>query len=104
MDRIKRISLQILQDYKDQFGVDFVENKKILDNISTIRSKELKNELAGFITKFIKHEIRENKEKEEQKQREEQISGEEIEPKNQNEIQTSEDYKEQTKETTLSTE
>ena len=65
MDRIKRISMEILEEHKEKFGVDFDENKKTLDNISIIRSKELKNELAGFITKFIKHELREIKENEE---------------------------------------
>ena len=56
--------MEILNDYKDNFGVDFLENKKTLNKISTIRSKELKNELAGYITKFIKHEIREKTENE----------------------------------------
>ncbi len=64
MDRIKRISREILHDYKDDFGVDFVENKKMLNKISIIRSKELKNELAGYITKIIKREIREKTENE----------------------------------------
>ena len=57
--------MEILQDHKEQFGVDFDENKKTLDQISIIRSKELKNELAGFITKFLKHELREIQENEE---------------------------------------
>ncbi len=65
MDRIKKISMEILEIHKEKFGLDFGENKKTLDDISIIRSKELKNELAGFITKFIKHELREIKENEE---------------------------------------
>lgn len=89
MDRIKRISLEILHDYKEKFGVDFVENKKILDNISIVRSKELKNELAGYITKFIKHEIRDRKEKEEQMKKHEQLTSEENDVKSQNESQSS---------------
>ena len=40
------------------FGVNFDENKEALNKISTIRSKILKNELAGYITKFIKNELR----------------------------------------------
>ena len=40
---------------------------KKLDQISIIRSKGLKNEIAGFITKFIKQEIREQKENKELK-------------------------------------
>ena len=56
----------ILDDYKDQFGTSFDENKKILNDISTIRSKSLKNKIAGYITKLIKNEIRNNAEKENQ--------------------------------------
>ena len=58
--------MEILNVHKDQFGTDFLENKKVLDSVSIVRSKGLKNELAGFITKFIKREIREKQEKEKQ--------------------------------------
>ena len=58
--------MTVLDDYKDQFGVSFDDNKKILNDISTIRSKQLKNKIAGYITKLIKNEIRINAEKENQ--------------------------------------
>jgi len=61
MDRIKRLSYEVLDENKSQFGVDFADNKKILNQISIIRSKTLKNKIAGYITKFIKREIREEK-------------------------------------------
>ncbi len=63
MDRIKKISMEIIETNREKFGTDFSENKKILDEISIVRSKGLKNELAGFITRFIKREIRQNEEK-----------------------------------------
>ena len=63
MDRIKKLSNEILEENKAKFGTDFVENKKILNEISIVRSKGLKNQLAGFITRFIKREIREKEEK-----------------------------------------
>ncbi len=59
MDRIKRLSFEVLEKHKSKFGESFDDNKKILDTVSIIRSKGLKNEIAGFITKFIKKEIRE---------------------------------------------
>lgn len=59
MDRIKRLSFEVLGKHKSKFGESFDDNKKILDTVSIIRSKGLKNEIAGFITKFIKKEIRE---------------------------------------------
>lgn len=66
MDRIKRLSKEVLQNHQSKFGEDFAENKKTLNQISIIRSKGLKNELAGYITKFIKKENDNKKLKEEQ--------------------------------------
>lgn len=63
MDRIKRLSDTVLDEHKSKFGEDFADNKKALDEVSIVRSKGLKNEIAGYITKFIKKEIREEKAK-----------------------------------------
>jgi len=57
VDRIKRLALDLLKNYKERFGTDFAENKKVLEQVSIIRSKSLKNELAGYITKCIKREL-----------------------------------------------
>jgi len=66
VDRIKRISYEVLEEHKSQFGVDFADNKKALDQISIIRSKSLKNKISGYITRLIKKEIREEKVKQAQ--------------------------------------
>ena len=66
MDRIKRISYEVLDEHKSEFGVDFADNKKVLDQISIIRSKSLKNKISGYITRLIKKEIREEKTKQAQ--------------------------------------
>jgi len=66
VDRIKRISYEVLDKHKSKFGEDFADNKKILDEVSIVRSKSLKNKVAGYITKFIKKEIREKKSKQAQ--------------------------------------
>ena len=58
--------MTVLGDHKDKFGASFDDNKKILNDISIIRSKSLKNKIAGYITKLIKNEIRINAEKEDQ--------------------------------------
>jgi small subunit ribosomal protein S17e len=63
VDRIKRLSYEVLDGHKSKFGEDFVDNKKALNEISIIRSKGLKNKIAGYITKFVKKEIREEKAK-----------------------------------------
>ena len=56
MDRIKRISAEILTDHRESFGADFSENKKMLNQISIVRSKSLKNKIAGYITKILLRE------------------------------------------------
>ena len=66
MDRIKRFSYEVLDEHKSEFGVDFADNKKVLDQISIIRSKSLKNKISGYITRLIKKEIREEKTKQAQ--------------------------------------
>ncbi len=59
MDRIKRLSYEVLDKYKSKFSENFTDNKKSLDEVAIVRSKGLKNEIAGYITNFIKKENRE---------------------------------------------
>ena len=66
--------MKVLEDNRDKFGINFDENKQALNNISIITSKILKNELAGYITKFIKNELRNETEKAESVENEEQLS------------------------------
>ena len=65
--------MEVFKDHKDKFGINFAENKEILNNVSIITSKMLKNELAGYITKFIKNELRNETEKTESVENEEQL-------------------------------
>ena len=46
----------VLKDNKAKFGVDFNENKNILDSLTTITSKALRNRVAGYITRLLKNE------------------------------------------------
>ena len=63
MNRIKSLSNRVLEEHKSKFGADFTSNKRVLDEITTIRSKSLRNQIAGYITRFIKKEIRDIKSK-----------------------------------------
>lgn len=75
MNRVRRISTDLLEKYEDSFGENFEDNKKALMTISTITSKELKNEIAGFITKTVKRIAREEqKQLADQKTREEEAA------------------------------
>ncbi|RNJ76767.1 MAG: hypothetical protein EB829_03645 [Nitrosopumilus sp. H8] len=63
MDRIKSLSLKVLEEHKSKFGKDFADNKKALNQVAIIRSKGLKNEIAGYITKSVRREMIEEAEK-----------------------------------------
>lgn len=56
MDRIKRLSNEIMNEYQNKFGTDFSSNKQILNEITIIRSKSLKNKIAGYITKILQRQ------------------------------------------------
>ena len=47
----------VLKDNKAKFGIDFNENKNILDSLSKITSKSLRNRVAGYITRLVKNEL-----------------------------------------------
>jgi len=49
--------MDVLGKHRQMFGGDFSDNKRALDQVTIIRSKGLKNEIAGYITKYIKREI-----------------------------------------------
>lgn len=58
--------MQVLGKHRDKFTTDFVKNKILLGELAVIRSKGLKNEMAGYITKFIKRENASNALKEQE--------------------------------------
>ena len=72
--------MEVLENHKDDFGVDFVENKKTLEQLSIVRSKGLKNEIAGYITKFLKHELLDKQKQDERIAKQEKL--EDVEEEN----------------------
>jgi small subunit ribosomal protein S17e len=56
--------MELMSTYKGKFDEDFTHNKKTLNEVAIVRSKGLKNEIAGYISTYIKREIEEREEKE----------------------------------------
>lgn len=61
MNRIKRISAELLEKYPDKFGLDFNNNKNVISEVAIIRSKVLRNELAGYITAHLRKQTAQEK-------------------------------------------
>ena len=56
MDRIKSFTERILEKHRSLFTDDFEDNKSNLVKIANIKSKQLRNKIAGYITHIIKQE------------------------------------------------
>lgn len=54
MDRVRRISTELLTRYPDKFAPDFEQNKKLINELATVRSKVLRNTIAGYITSYLR--------------------------------------------------
>ena len=57
MDRVKKMANELLERYPDKFTSDFNENKETIKNFAIVRSKELRNKIAGYITKTINRNL-----------------------------------------------
>ena len=54
MDRVRRISSVLLSKYPDKFYPDFERNKNAVNELVKIRSKVLRNAIAGYLTSYIR--------------------------------------------------
>ncbi len=58
---IKRSANKLLKDYKESFNSDFKYNKNQVVKFADIRSKKIRNVLAGYISRLIKRGVQSNK-------------------------------------------
>ncbi len=59
MDRVRRISEEIVAKYPGLFGADYQQNKEQLNKVAMVHSKMLRNKIAGYITKMNGREVQE---------------------------------------------
>jgi small subunit ribosomal protein S17e len=63
LNRVKKLSTELLNRYPNKFNVDFQQNKKVIGEIAKVRSKELRNQIAGYIASYINKQAKEQNEK-----------------------------------------
>jgi small subunit ribosomal protein S17e len=68
LDRVRRISEEIVLKFPDLFGTDYQANKEQLNKIAVIHSKMVRNKVAGYITKMNGRAAEEEAEEEEERQ------------------------------------
>jgi len=50
--QIKRFSKVLLEKYPDRFSTDFEKNKISVSELTDVKSKKIKDQIAGHITKI----------------------------------------------------
>jgi small subunit ribosomal protein S17e len=53
MNRIRKLAEELLKHYGEKFTDNFEENKKVLNELAEIKSKYLRNKVAGYITRIV---------------------------------------------------
>jgi ribosomal protein S17E len=53
MDRVRRLSQELIEKHPGMFGTDYTANKAQLAKIATVHSKMIRNKLVGKITKAM---------------------------------------------------
>lgn len=54
MDKTRRLAEIAIEKYPQAFSDDYEQNKKALEELTVIPSKQLRNHLAGYIAKSLK--------------------------------------------------
>lgn len=53
---IKRITIKLVKNHRDELKPDFTENKKKVSELADIPSKKMRNVIAGYATRLMKEE------------------------------------------------
>jgi small subunit ribosomal protein S17e len=51
---VKRTTEQLLSRFKERFTEDFVANKAAVNELLTIHSTKLRNNVAGYLTRLVR--------------------------------------------------
>ena len=54
---IKRVSHKLVKNNPEYYSKKFDENKKLLPNVADIKSKKLRNIIAGYISRLVQKEL-----------------------------------------------
>jgi small subunit ribosomal protein S17e len=54
---IKRTGEELIREYPDEFSENFAENKKKVDELTTVQSKSVRNKIAGYTVALKKRVV-----------------------------------------------
>ena len=56
MDKTRRLAEMIMERHPEAFSADYEKNKAALNELALIPSKQLRNHIAGYISKLLKED------------------------------------------------
>ncbi|MCL4344367.1 MAG: 30S ribosomal protein S17e [Nitrososphaerota archaeon] len=56
MNRIRKLTYELIGMYHDKFTVDFQANKEFIEQVTESESKYVRNKIAGYVTRVIRKE------------------------------------------------
>jgi small subunit ribosomal protein S17e len=51
---VKRTTLKLLKEYPATFTSDFTQNKELVSRYVDVKSKKIRNVVAGYVTRLMK--------------------------------------------------
>jgi len=55
---VKAVTQQLLEEHRDSFNTSYEENKLKVAELTDVKSKKLRNIIAGYITRMTKAEAK----------------------------------------------
>lgn len=52
---IKRVAIELVKKYNDQFTGDFDHNKKVVAELTDVKTTVFRNRIAGYVTTYRKN-------------------------------------------------
>jgi small subunit ribosomal protein S17e len=52
---IKRVAIDLVKKYNDQFTDDFEHNKKVVGQLTDVKTTTFRNRIAGYVTTYRKN-------------------------------------------------
>ena len=59
---IKNVALELINKFPDVFSEDFEKNKLMIEKFTTIKSKNTRNRVAGYIARIMEDRKKKNEE------------------------------------------
>ena len=53
---VKRTSKELIETYEGTFTTDFEENKKLVEEYTSVSTKHLRNKIAGYVTRLVRNQ------------------------------------------------